>query len=111
MGAPMVMELRSRPREFLGCFDDCLGDTRNRDHLLTYFDGQVGPLACKSVEPIALAANVPPRTFQEVLCTFKWDANQVRDAFQRRIAKERWRVERTFEDEKTELAMAHFEMK
>jgi hypothetical protein len=34
---------------------------------------QLSDLAQKSVEPIALAADIPPRTLQEFLVRYKWD--------------------------------------
>lgn len=86
MEASIVLELRPHLRAFTKSFDGCLGNRKNREHLRTYIEGQVGPLERKSVEPIALAAGVPPRTLQEFLCRYKWDADDVRNTFQRRIA-------------------------
>ncbi len=46
--------------DFLGEFDDCFGLSEPRARLQTYVSGQLSDLARKSVEPMALAANVLP---------------------------------------------------
>ena len=55
-------ELRPRLDDFLTRFDDCIKTLPSRRHLSTYVNGQLGPLARKSVEPIALEADVPVRS-------------------------------------------------
>ena len=70
-----VAQIRDRGRElgvFLGEFDDCFGRSEPREHLGTYVAGQVSDLRRKSVEPIALAAGVPPRTLQAFLSNARW---------------------------------------
>jgi SRSO17 transposase len=47
----------------------------------------LGDLDRKSVEPIADAAGVPPRTLQEFLSMLKWDDQAARDRVQRRVAR------------------------
>ena len=42
----------------LGEFDDCFARREPRDHLRTYVSGQLSDLERKSVEPMALAAEV-----------------------------------------------------
>jgi len=73
--------------EYLHEFDGCMGRITNRAHLQTYVSGQLGDLDRKSVEPIADAADVPPRTLQEFLSMLKWDDQAVRDQLQRRVAR------------------------
>ncbi len=66
-------ELRPRLDDFLTRFDDCIKTLPSRRHLSTYVNGQLGPLARKSVEPIALEADVPVRSLQEFLEIHRWD--------------------------------------
>jgi len=64
-----------------------MGRITNRAHLQTYVSGQLSDLDRKSVEPIADAAGVPPRTLQEFLSMLKWDDQAARDQVQRRVAR------------------------
>jgi SRSO17 transposase len=73
--------------EYLHEFDGCMGRITNRAHLQTYVSGQLGDLDRKSVEPIADAAGVSPRTLQEFLSMLKWDDRAARDQVQRRVAR------------------------
>jgi SRSO17 transposase len=70
-------ELRPRLDEHLARFDDCIKTRPSRRHLCTYVNGQLGPLERKSVEPIALEAEVPVRSLQEFLEIHRWDENRV----------------------------------
>ncbi len=70
-------ELRPRLDDFLMRFDDCIKTTPSRRHLKTYVNGQLGPLARKSVEPIALEADVPVRSLQEFLEIHRWDEGRL----------------------------------
>ena len=45
---------------YLGEFGDCFGRVEPRGHLRTYAEGQLSDLPRKTVEPVALAAGVPP---------------------------------------------------
>jgi len=69
--------LRPRFDSFMSRFDDCIRTRPSRRHLHTYVNGQLGPLARKSVEPIALEAGVPPRSLQEFLEIHKWDEQKL----------------------------------
>ena len=62
MDATRIAGLESALVDFLVEFDDCFGRSEPREHLRTYVSGQLSDLQRKSVEPIALAADVPPRT-------------------------------------------------
>jgi len=66
-------ELRPRLDDYLARFDDCIKTRPSREHLRTYVNGQLGPLERKSVEPIALDADVPVRSLQEFLEIHQWD--------------------------------------
>jgi SRSO17 transposase len=69
--------LRAELEVYLRHFDGCFKSTPTRGHLRTYVRGQVSNLDRKSVEPIALAAGVPPRTLQEFLSLHRWDHDLV----------------------------------
>ena len=87
MDANTIIMIRPALTEYLHEFDDCMGRVTNRCHLHTYVSGQIGDLERKSVEPIADAAGVPPRTLQEFLSMLKWDDQAARDRLQRRVAR------------------------
>jgi SRSO17 transposase len=87
MDADTVLRIRPMLTEYLHEFDGCMGRVTNRSHLETYVSGQLGDLERKSVEPIADAAGVPPRTLQEFLSLLKWDDPAARDQLQRRVAR------------------------
>ena len=76
-----VAELRKMRRHldtFLGKFADCIRTKPSRRLLRTYVRGQVSALERKSVEPMALAAGVAPRTLQEFLGLHRWDHESMR---------------------------------
>lgn len=87
MDADTIMEIRPALTESLRSFDGCMGRVSNRSHLDTYVSGQLSDLDRKSVEPIADAAGVPPRTLQEFLSLMKWDEMAVIDCLQRRVER------------------------
>ena len=62
---------------FVAEFADCIKTAPSRRHLRTYVRGQVSDLDRKSIEPIATAAGVPPRTLQEFMEIHLWDEKQV----------------------------------
>ena len=87
MDADTILRIRPMLTEYLHEFDDCMGRVTNRSHLEVYVSGQLGDLERKSVEPIADAAGVSPRTLQEFLSMLKWDDQAARDRLQRRVAR------------------------
>lgn len=87
MDADTILRIRPALTEFLHHFDPYMGRTTNRVHLETYVSGQLSDLDRKSVEPIADAAGVPPRTLQEFLSMMKWDDQAVLDEVQRLVAR------------------------
>jgi SRSO17 transposase len=87
MDAETILGIKPALTEYLHEFDDCMGRVTNHDHLYTYVSGQLSDLDRKSVEPIADAAGVPPRTLQEFLSMLKWDEQAARDQLQRRVAR------------------------
>lgn len=62
---------------YLDEFRDCFGRSEPRGKLATYVRGQLGELPRKSVEPIALAAGMKPRTLQEFLASDEWDEDRL----------------------------------
>jgi len=73
---------------FLSQFDDCFSRSGSRQNLRAYVKGQFSDLPRKSVEPIALAANIPPRTLQCFLSVLPWDHQRMRDKLQWLVADE-----------------------
>ena len=67
---------------FLPQFDDCFVRSGSRQNLRAYVNGQLSDLPRKSIEPIALAANMPPRTLQCFLSILPWDHQRMRDKIQ-----------------------------
>ena len=87
MDADTILLMRPALTELLGCFASCFADRRSAARLDTYVSGQLGGLDRKSVEPIADAAGVCPRTLQQFLGTANWDHDRMRDRTQQRIAR------------------------
>lgn len=79
MDAKAVRGLKPRLKRFLDEFSDCFSRKDTRMHLTTYVNGQLSGLPRKSVEPMALAVGVPPRTLQNFLSVLSWDHGAVRD--------------------------------
>jgi SRSO17 transposase len=88
MDAREIAGLGSPLMDFLAGFDDCFGRSEPREHLRTYVSGQLSDLPRKSIEPIALSADVPPRTLQRFLESVEWDEVRLRDRLQRTVARD-----------------------
>jgi len=86
MTADEILELRPRIEQFLRLFDECFVDDGTRHHLRVYVQGQLSNLPRKSVEPIAVAADMAPKTLQQFLTLAKWDHLLMRDRLQQRVA-------------------------
>jgi SRSO17 transposase len=80
MGRELVVFLRE--------FDGCFGRSEPREHLRTYVAGQVSDLPRKSIEPIALAAGVRPRTLQAFLSNARWNEDHMVDQLERIVARD-----------------------
>ncbi len=83
-----LKETRRNLTRFLKEFKGCVRMKCNRAHLRTYVEGQISDLPRKSVEPIALAAGVAPRTLQEFLGMHRWDEETVRGRVQRLVMRD-----------------------
>jgi SRSO17 transposase len=75
MDVAQIRALKPRLDNYLAGFEDCFSRCDTREHLAVYVRGQLSDLAQKSVEPMALAAGIPPRTLQEFLARYKWNEN------------------------------------
>ena len=88
MDADQIEALGPALDAYLSEFDDCFGRVEPRAHLRTYVEGQLSDLPRKSVEPIALAAGVPPRTLQDFLSGGRWRPGLMRDRLQQSVARD-----------------------
>src|ERR1041384_6103254 len=82
MDAHQIRLLEPKLDDFLEHFAECFARSDTRQHLPVYVRGQLSDLPQKSVEPIALAAGVAPRTLQEFLSQLVWDHDKMRDRVQ-----------------------------
>lgn len=83
-------KLRKRLTGFLRRFDGCIKMKATRQHLRTYVRGQLSDLERKSVEPIALASKVAPRTLQEFLGFHRWDHEKMRDRIREIVIRDHY---------------------
>lgn len=74
-----LADLYPRLKRFGRNFEDCFSRKPTHGHLLTYMAGQHSSLQRKSVEPMALAAGMPPRTLQEFLGLSRWNHERLRE--------------------------------
>lgn len=88
MDAVLVKSMGKELRHFVAEFDDCFGRREPRQHLRAYIRGQLSDLSRKSVEPIALAARIPPRTLQWFLNNAAADDERLRDHTQQIVARD-----------------------
>ena len=88
MDAAAIRRLKPKLVKYLKQFEDCFSRRESREHLMTYVQGQLADLERKSVEPIALAADIPPRTLQQFLNALVWDQEQLRDSLQHLVVRD-----------------------
>ena len=88
MDAAEIRRLKPRLVKYLEEFEGCFGRKDTRCHLHTYVEGQLSKLDRKSVEPIALAAGIAPRTLQQFLNFLEWDQEHLIDTLQRRVVRD-----------------------
>jgi SRSO17 transposase len=88
MDAKEIEALGPRLDRFLDEFNDCFGRVEPAAHLRTYVRGQFSDLPRKSIEPIALAADTPPRTLQQFLSAAHWQEGLMRDRLQEIVARD-----------------------
>ena len=85
MDAQQIRLLEPKLDDFLEHFAECFARRDTRQHLPVYVRGQLSDLPQKSVEPIALAAGIAPRTLQEFLSQLSWDHDKMRDRVQQLV--------------------------
>jgi SRSO17 transposase len=73
MTGEQMTTLQPALRRHLETFRDCFRKEVTFGYLETYVVGLMSDIKRKSIEPIALAAEVPVRTLQEFLSSFRWD--------------------------------------
>ena len=88
MDARQIQRLRPMLNQFLRQFDDCFGRSEPVEHLCTYVTGQLSDLPRKSLEPIADAVGLRPRTLQQFLALHAWDEERMRNLLQQRVARD-----------------------
>ena len=88
MDAAQIRRLGPLLDTYLALFDDCFGRVDTRAHFPKYVEGQLSDLPRKSVEPIALAAGVPPRTLQQFLSLLEWDRGRMIDRVQQLVSRD-----------------------
>lgn len=88
MDVRQVKYIGRKLKPFLRKFDDCFSRVEPRADLFAYIKGQLSDLPRKSIEPIALAAEIPPRTLQYFLSDVPWDHGRLRDRIQWQVATE-----------------------
>lgn len=79
MDAEQIRQLEPMLTEYLEQFADCFQRRDTREHFPVYVRGQLSELSRKSVEPMALAAQVPVRTLQEFLTHLVWNESRMRE--------------------------------
>jgi SRSO17 transposase len=88
LDVPQIRALKPRLDDDLARFADCFARCDPREHLAVYVRGQLSDLAQKSVEPLALAAGLPPRTLQEFPARYKWDEDALRQRLHQIVARD-----------------------
>lgn len=88
MDVAQLRRLKPELTKFLNLFDACFPRKDTRAHLPVYISGQLSNLPRKSVEPIAIEADVAPRTLQEFLSQHRWPEDHLRDRFQQLVGDE-----------------------
>ncbi len=83
-----LIGMRRRLDRFVRRFERCIKTRPSRRHFRTYVSGQVSDLPRKSIEPMALAAGVPPRSLQEFVGLHRWDEAAMRGEVQREVQED-----------------------
>ena len=86
MTSEQMATLQPALRQYLEAFRDCFRKEVTFEYLETYVVGLMSDIKRKSIEPIALAAEVPVRTLQEFLSSFRWDHGRARRQLQQMVA-------------------------
>lgn len=87
MDADTILSIKPSINRYLAIYDHCFSRSEGREHMQTYVQGQLSDLRRKSVEPIADAHGVPPRTLQQFLSRHRWDDDLALATLQARVAR------------------------
>lgn len=88
MDAKQIRSLGPQLKKYLQRFDDCFLRSDTRGHLPVYVAGQLSDLPRKNCEPIADAADMPPRTLQQFLNLLDWDHELMKTKLHQLVASE-----------------------
>jgi len=88
MNADQIRSLQPALAALLERFRPYFKRQKTFAHWQSYLAGLMADLKRKSIEPIALAADVPVRTLQEFLSFFVWEAPRIDNHLQRLVADE-----------------------
>lgn len=86
MNTQQITSLLPELRAFLDRFRPYFKRAKTFEYLARYVGGLMTDVERKSIEPIALAMDVPVRTLQEFLAFFVWEDQRLDDALQRWVA-------------------------
>ena len=86
MDTKAIEALGPRLEAYLADFSDCFNRSESWASLGHYVRGQLSDLPRKSVEPMALAAGIAPRSLQQFLADAKWDEDRLEARIQQRVA-------------------------
>jgi SRSO17 transposase len=88
MDVDQIRRLEPKLAKYIDLFHDCFDRKDTRAHLGAYVRGQLSDLPEKSVEPIALDADVPPCTLQEFLSQHRWDEDRLSERLHQLVTTE-----------------------
>ncbi len=87
MTGTKLLKMSKDLERYLCGFDGLMGRRENRKHLRRFARGQLGSIERKSLEPIADAEGVEPRSLQQFFSHCVWEEGAVREELQKRVAK------------------------
>ena len=87
MTGEQMATLQPALRRHLEAFRNCFRKEVTFGYLETYVVGLISDIKRKSIEPIALAADVPVRTLQEFLSSFRWDHGRAERQLHQMVAE------------------------
>lgn len=86
MTGEQMAKLEPALQRYLEAFRDCFRKQVTFEYLETYVVGLMSDIKRKSIEPIALAAEVAVRTLQEFLSSFRWDHQRAARRLRQQVA-------------------------
>lgn len=83
-----IAALGGKLADYLKRFAGCFKREKCQDLMQAYVSGQLSSCQRKSIEPMALAVGVAPRTLQRFVESLPWDEEKLRDCCQVIVAQE-----------------------